>query len=576
MTGNKALYYRRARLLFCGVFLSALLAWPAAAKASALELPYLYFKAFFGKKEDLYEMGTVLYRGGRKKEAVTWFRAAAEKGMPQAATFLADLYMDGVAQPETESEGYDVFLQAVSQERIKAQPFFCRYASYSKKHILPDARKAQSICGKSYRPLVLDIEGDGLHFARRKVYFDFHDDTYAVASAWPRFDMGVLVHDKNGNGIVDSGREMIAGRIGAAPNGFIALAAYDTNGDGILSQDDAAWHDLRIWRDAGEDATIDPQGNQELFSLEELRITSISLRYQNVNKEVNDNKVWQEGSFTIEGQERAIFAVMPDMDVVNTHFRDSGKAALPEAFKNAPNLRGYGVIKDLHDQLAEDADISDPRSLASLILPLQAYTLENAFLPQTPLEENILAVLLRWAEVDGVDPAGRGRNIDARALAYLEKISNEEFLQRGVTFDPRPQAAASLKESFARIFERRAGQLLAQTAARSLLAGSNVQYSAQRDRFYGVREIDEAALTKLVTIAKALPDTPAREIFWRRVSGVLRAAFPRMSAPRQYVKLSRAIQESDAALDAEKLVKGDLAYEHLPMAEPGRQAKKSP
>lgn len=569
-----------ARLL-CRIFLAALLACPATAHAAStldvLKLPYFYLKSLSGKTEGMHAMGAALYAAGRKKEAALWLQDAFAKGHAPSALLLADLYMQGDAAPVTEKEGYQVFLQAVLRERYRAQPYFCRYASYSQDHILPDVRKAAVMCGRAYRPLILDLKGKGLRFLSRKVYFDWHDDAYAVSSAWPRSDMGILVHDKNGNGIIDNGSEMITGRIGGAANGFMALSAYDTNGDGILSPADTAWGDLRIWLDGASDGKINPQGKPELFTPEELHITSISLRYRNVDKEINKNKIWQEGAFTIDGVEHDLFAVTLDMDLYNTDFRDSGKTPLPENLKNAPDLRGYGLIKNLHDQLAIDADTADPQSLASLLLSFQSsYTLENVFLPETPLEADILAILFRWAEVDGVDPAGRGRNIDARALAYLDKTLNREFLQRGVAFNPRPQAAADLKDSFAYVYANMVGNLLAQTAARELLTGPNVRYVVNSHRFYGVEALDDAAVAKLVTIAKGLPDTAARKIFWRRVALVLRTVFPGMSAPRQYVKLAQAIRDSDAALDAEKLVKGRFVYAHLPLPDPRQRVKKSP
>ena len=562
--------------LFCCALMLAVYLWPAQAKANVLELTYLYIKSFSGKKEDAYRMGVELYRAGRKEEALVWLRDATAKGLTAADVFLADIYVQGIAAPESDAEGFRVFLHAVQQERYKAQPFFCRYASYSADHVLPDVRKTKAICGNTYRPLIFEIKGDGLRFARKEVYFDLHDDGYAVATDWPRFDMGILVHDKNGNGIIDSGREMIAGRVGEAANGFIALAAYDTNGDGVLTNDDTAWSDLRIWRDVRQDGKINAAGAPELFTLDDLNITSIALNYQNVNTDIKDNKVWQQGTFMIDGQEHHISAVLLDAHVMNTHYLESGKIPLPEKLQVAPNLRGYGTVKDLHDQLARDADVTDPQSLAAQIRILQNYTLENVFLPETPLEEIILGIMFRSAEVDGIDPVSRGRNIDARALRYLEKVTNKEFLQRGVTFDPRPQAAGDLKEAFSMMFKDRAGKLLVQTAARSLLAGSDVKYSAQRDRFYGVKELDDAVLAELVIIAKGLPDTPARQVFWRRVSFVQHAAFPQMSGVKQYVKLAQAIKDSDADLDAEKLTKGDFSYEYLPLVDPRKKDKSFP
>ena len=123
-------------------------------------------------------------------------------------------------------------------------------------------------------PLVLDLNGDGINLTPQSVaspIFDIHNTGFGVHTGWVQPDDGMLVHDKNGNGEVDSGREMFGG---PGDMGFDALANYDLNTDGIIDVNDTIYGELKVWRDADADAKVDAG---EWQSLAALGITSISL-----------------------------------------------------------------------------------------------------------------------------------------------------------------------------------------------------------------------------------------------------------------------------------------------------------
>jgi hypothetical protein len=60
------------------------------------------------------------------------------------------------------------------------------------------------------------------------------------------------------------------------PNGFRALAVYDTNHDGVIDALDPIYTELRLWIDANHDGTVQPE---ELFTLPGMGVYSISLDY---------------------------------------------------------------------------------------------------------------------------------------------------------------------------------------------------------------------------------------------------------------------------------------------------------
>src|SRR5262245_49150561 len=88
-------------------------------------------------------------------------------------------------------------------------------------------------------PLALDLDGDGLETvgAAADVLFDHDADGVRTGTGWVKPDDGLLVWDHNGNGQIDSGRELFGdsalksnGQL--AKDGFDALADLDTNADG--------------------------------------------------------------------------------------------------------------------------------------------------------------------------------------------------------------------------------------------------------------------------------------------------------------------------------------------------------
>lgn len=94
---------------------------------------------------------------------------------------------------------------------------------------------------------------------------------------WPEGseDWAFLVHDKNGNGIVDSGAELF-GPDEKYINGFKALAELDSNKDGVIDSKDKEFKKLRLWVDLNGDGKTD---QRELRELSSKGVVSIPLKY---------------------------------------------------------------------------------------------------------------------------------------------------------------------------------------------------------------------------------------------------------------------------------------------------------
>lgn len=131
-------------------------------------------------------------------------------------------------------------------------------------------------------PLILDLDGDGIETTNVTdgAYFDHDSNGFSEQTGWVNSDDGLLVLDRNNDGIINDGKELFGDQTilsngQKASNGFQALAELDSNADGKIDANDAAFNQLRIWQDIDGDgySTAD-----ELLTLEEAGIQSINLQ----------------------------------------------------------------------------------------------------------------------------------------------------------------------------------------------------------------------------------------------------------------------------------------------------------
>ena len=198
-------------------------------------------------------------------------------------------------------------------------------------------------------PLVLDLTGNGLvttGMSDDNVYFNFNNNDFAVRTGWLGAGAGFLVLN-NDHGIINSASQLFGNG-----GGFADLAAYDSNGDGIINADDAIWSQLAVWEDTNGDGVAEPG---ELFTLSQLGIASISLDDTIVNGTTAGGA--QVNAFSTfnytDGSAGAIYDVTFQTNGEDTQYIGQNGLASWQG-PNLINLKGFGEVTSLQVAMAND------------------------------------------------------------------------------------------------------------------------------------------------------------------------------------------------------------------------------
>ncbi|MFM6829070.1 MAG: cadherin domain-containing protein [Novosphingobium sp.] len=127
-------------------------------------------------------------------------------------------------------------------------------------------------------PVVFDLDHDGaplVALAESATRFDMNGDGIADETGWIEQGDALLALDRNDNGTIDNiGEISFVGDKAGAKTDLEGLAAFDTNGDGVLDGEDDRFVEFRLWVDSNADGKTDAG---ELLSLAEAGVTAISL-----------------------------------------------------------------------------------------------------------------------------------------------------------------------------------------------------------------------------------------------------------------------------------------------------------
>lgn len=151
--------------------------------------------------------------------------------------------------------------------------------------------------GKMCDPLVINIDAAAADVTDQSFYFDLDADGEMDKISTLASGSGFLALDKNGDGVINDGRELFGTQNG---DGFADLADYDKDKNGWIDENDEIFHKLRVW-------CKDKNGNDILYTLKEAGVGAICLSHAATDfalKSYEDNStnalVRQTGIFLYE------------------------------------------------------------------------------------------------------------------------------------------------------------------------------------------------------------------------------------------------------------------------------------
>lgn len=140
-------------------------------------------------------------------------------------------------------------------------------------------------------PLVINFDGTAAELTDTKFAFDLDTDGTKENISFVTSGSGFLVLDKNNDGQVTDGSELFGPKSG---NGFSELAAYDSDKNGWIDENDAVYQKLQVW-------TKDSEGEDTLSSLQSLGVGAIYLASAKTEFSLNDDGAGSDGQVSRTG-----------------------------------------------------------------------------------------------------------------------------------------------------------------------------------------------------------------------------------------------------------------------------------
>ena len=241
-------------------------------------------------------------------------------------------------------------------------------------------------------PLALDLDGDGIETVGINGYgtilFDHDGDGLKQGTGWVKPDDGLLVLDRNGNGLIDNGSELfgvdtVLSGGQKATDGFAALRDLDANGDGKFDAADAQFGNVRVWRDSNQDGIS--QAN-ELTSLADTAIVSISLNAATTSGNPgNGNTITHTAAYTRADGTTGTAANLNFAQ--NAFYREfTDPVVRTDQANTLPDMHGSGGVRDLREAASLSSDLASG---------LASYAAENTRFGQIARLDGLL---LAWSK----------------------------------------------------------------------------------------------------------------------------------------------------------------------------------
>ncbi|MFZ6801366.1 hypothetical protein [Undibacterium sp. Di24W] len=143
---------------------------------------------------------------------------------------------------------------------------------------------------KKVDPLVLNFSGNSAQLSSQKFAFDLNADGKKENISFVQ-GSGFLAFDKNGDGKINDGTELFGPGTG---NGFAELAAYDSDGNHWIDENDAIYKKLQVW-------TKDGSGKDQLQSLKQANVGALYLDNVSTPFELKNTQNQSDGQIRSSG-----------------------------------------------------------------------------------------------------------------------------------------------------------------------------------------------------------------------------------------------------------------------------------
>ena len=314
--------------------------------------------------------------------------------------------------------------------------------------LLEDLEQSFAMAERMASPLILDLDGDGIETlaeAEAGIHFDHDANGYAERTGWVAPDDGLLVIDLDGNGTIDSGRELFGTETllpngSKAANGFEALKVLDLNRDGRLDAVDPAWQDLRLWRDLDSNGLVD---SDELQPLEQSAVQELQLAYsvsQHIDEQGNHHR--QLGHYQLsDGTQRDLVDVWFAFDPARSVFL--AEVPVSAEIRALPDLPGSGTVPSLHQVL-----MANPGGILEGLV--RDWVTGDSGQRAALMED----LVFHWTGVENfTDQSSTYNLLPRRRLAALEKLLGVTFREGWADPVPGYRVFAVSNQAFGRLVE---------------------------------------------------------------------------------------------------------------------------
>jgi len=206
-------------------------------------------EALTGRKIRVFDARELQATGASVPAPVTPPAAGATAAAPQPAGWGLEIdSQTRVVEAETTRVSAQGVIQTVDGQQIR----FDLQLEMSRMFVQETSLSIREGDAVRTDPLVINFNGTGAQLADAQFAFDLDADGTQENIAFVAGGSGFLALDKNQDGQINDGSELFGPRSG---DGFADLAQYDQDGNQWIDENDAVYHQLRIWqRDAsGQD-----------------------------------------------------------------------------------------------------------------------------------------------------------------------------------------------------------------------------------------------------------------------------------------------------------------------------------